>query len=1253
MAAITAEKVRDFFRDLGIVVCDDSALIADKIKGRGKIKGRREYYVKLGKSPEPQKNALAKEWMQLASKASSKLPELLDLVYQDFRYRAQCSVVSTTAKTVDPSLIETLVELAKNTCLWGEKLDKAPSVTMYRDWVETRLRLPAPDGISLPPEGEGFVRKALVDDFKATSALGCVSLSWNLCGGNCDKVEVVRTAQSSGSGSKVSDSKTFVVAGQKTTYEDKSGVTGTQYVYQARAIFKDEKGDFCPMVAGYFLGEVTNINAEIVARGIDLSWKAPGGNVPVCVFRRAGQNQIPQWVAQKNGMLDPQPGTDKLYYGNAQSHSDTVVTEGNHYNYLIVADFGNGMLVPTKQAIPVYIRKPPPDVPTAKAERDAKGVRVSWDAVPGGISASYTVMRREGTDRASSILEDGCKRFDVEQGLVFLDSTVITGKRYTYTVFARQDDLVSPKGRATQFVDVVAEVTNVMLGEGDGVVELHWDPPPNVDRIVVCRRINHMPKAHDDGTVIDVTGLNHAHDETVRNGMHYHYRLCCVFKPDGASEVITPGVIVQAQPAEFPTVVSDFRVEQEGAEGYCFWTPPGCGRAEIRRTKEEPQRRYGERFSLDESGLDGTAIPAAAAGNAVDAAPNVDEPFYTVYTVSGSHCIVGNTVECVVAPDVTRLEAEQTQSRAVLTWDWPEGCEAVVVARRADDWPTAHDDPEAASERYTRDQYNRTAERFVEVISQRSGTLHYVVYAEVETAAGVSYAQGLSAGCRYALPWNSWMKIKYSLAPHPTGNHLALEWTAENMLPDFSGFVLLADPSSVPSSPIDDMRLFDPDVNAIRPGETEHISLDPIRQAGWRRFFCKLAVKDPKQQRRIVITHPDTGVAFSASGEPQHPDVPALPAKYEAGIPSEVVCPICWETSHVEDMLFCLFGDVEKSDAKFVKREIPWHLRATRGIRKPVLKFPTDDSGRKLACKVCPNLKHPIGPHQLPVSAGNQRSLIIGLLGASRSSKTTYITALHRVIRDRVSKDFSVSLTPSTDATTTNIQLNDDLLFRQLKKLPATVPGKVTPPFVFDLSVSGIVWGEERSRSVGLVFCDTAGENLDDPALVQAWMPYLRLASGIIFLLDPLQIPNVQKRLPGGGAGQGGTAPPDQTILSVRDLLPDGNTPTAITLAKCDVLRDIGLIEPNRLWNMSEHHVQAFNRELHDDMAGMMRELVMETAPSVHQTAVNAFPHHAFFGVSATGAADKLGQYPYVVPWRVEDPLLWLLSELEVIPTKD
>jgi hypothetical protein len=83
---------------------------------------------------------------------------------------------------------------------------------------------------------------------------------------------------------------------------------------------------------------------------------------------------------------------------------------------------------------------------------------------------------------------------------------------------------------------------------------------------------------------------------------------------------------------------------------------------------------------------------------------------------------------------------------------------------------------------------------------------------------------------------------------------------------------------------------------------------------------------------------------------------------------------------------------------------------------------------------------------------------------------------------------------------------------------------------------------------------------------------------------------------------------------------------------------------------MTERHEQTYNDPLHDDMAGMMHEIVKQAAPGFFESAIQTFPRNAFFGVSATGSAQDGAKYPYVVPWRVEDPLLWLLSELEVIP---
>ena len=110
-------------------------------------------------------------------------------------------------------------------------------------------------------------------------------------------------------------------------------------------------------------------------------------------------------------------------------------------------------------------------------------------------------------------------------------------------------------------------------------------------------------------------------------------------------------------------------------------------------------------------------------------------------------------------------------------------------------------------------------------------------------------------------------------------------------------------------------------------------------------------------------------------------------------------------------------------------------------------------------------------------------------------------------------------------------------------------------------------------------------------------------------------------------------------------------TPLAVVLTKCDVLRQAELIEHNRLWHTGRGHVRYFDDDLHDDLSGMMAEYVQRWSPAAYHVVMRRFARRAFFGVSATGCApDELGRYRFISPWRVEEPLLWLLAELGVIP---
>jgi len=232
--------------------------------------------------------------------------------------------------------------------------------------------------------------------------------------------------------------------------------------------------------------------------------------------------------------------------------------------------------------------------------------------------------------------------------------------------------------------------------------------------------------------------------------------------------------------------------------------------------------------------------------------------------------------------------------------------------------------------------------------------------------------------------------------------------------------------------------------------------------------------------------------------------------------------------------------------------------------------------------------------------------------------------------------------------------------------MPADLPKTIgTPaPLIDDLTFDGKLWGEERNRSVILALYDTAGENLGNPDVARRMVQYLRIASGVMFLIDPLQVETVRQLVPRE------TLPPvdplgdpcriignvfqeleNSKVVAKNEPL---SIPVAVVLTKCDVLRERGLIELNRLWNSDQRHVRAYDTAYHNDMNGMMGEYVHQWSEKAFSTVRSRFSRHAFFGVSATGCASdpKTGVYPYIAPFRVEDPLLWLLSELGVIPAR-
>jgi hypothetical protein len=308
--------------------------------------------------------------------------------------------------------------------------------------------------------------------------------------------------------------------------------------------------------------------------------------------------------------------------------------------------------------------------------------------------------------------------------------------------------------------------------------------------------------------------------------------------------------------------------------------------------------------------------------------------------------------------------------------------------------------------------------------------------------------------------------------------------------------------------------------------------------------------------------------------------------------------------------------------------------------------------------KVCPNENC---ERRLPQTAGVYDSMMIGLVGARATGKSHYVAALVEELSSSVSARFNCALM-ALDGETQRRYDHEfySRLYLNCQELPPTPPGAA--PLLYELRRAPKTRGG-RCTGVTLALYDQAGETFEDMDEIAASSPYLDRVSGLILFIDPLQIETVRQivgssvRLP----PRDPQARPAKIIDNVVSVLrkhgqvTEGrqfSTPVAMTFTKADVLRDAGLIPDDAAWSDdSMIHDGSYDQELHKATSGIFGQLLLKWAPAAFQGIEVNFEDRAFFGVSATGcASDDQGVYPRIAPWRVEEPVLWLLSRLGVIP---
>jgi len=188
--------------------------------------------------------------------------------------------------------------------------------------------------------------------------------------------------------------------------------------------------------------------------------------------------------------------------------------------------------------------------------------------------------------------------------------------------------------------------------------------------------------------------------------------------------------------------------------------------------------------------------------------------------------------------------------------------------------------------------------------------------------------------------------------------------------------------------------------------------------------------------------------------------------------------------------------------------------------------------------------------------------------------------------------------------------------------------------------------------AIHLLLFDAAGEDVQDENTLALYNKYILHASGIIFLLNPLQMDSVCDQLNCPlDEGESIQNTLDRVVELVRtDLRLEPRRkipiPTAFVVSKCDTLK--GIVDKHARFLDNKSHLDKYDLFDFELVSEEVKSYLSNWKEDGILSSAEQFDPHGFFAVSALGSEpDKQTlKIPSINPIRCGDPLLWLLVQL-------
>lgn len=393
-----------------------------------------------------------------------------------------------------------------------------------------------------------------------------------------------------------------------------------------------------------------------------------------------------------------------------------------------------------------------------RVEAAARSIQLKWKASRSRGVITYRVQRKEGAQPNSP--QDGTLVAELAD-LAAEDTKVGPGCHVFYAVFASRNGIWSATAPSAGPVVYFAEAEQFKLTSGDRFVQGSWSPiAPTAKRVKVLR-YDQEPDAGKQSVEVPIAGCAFV-DRGVSNDRTYYYRLVVEYRDSRGEPLFSKGVVEIARPARPPEPVALFPVVVDGAQVVVRWPAPGHGTVTVLRLQQPPPWPGGTIRPIREVSALGPSITARTPTEAIDNAVGGRTAYYLPVTVSGDLAAVGTGQRYVFLDDIKSLTPHDFGTYLQLQWEWPEGCEEVLIVWRSDRYPTGPTDTSAMSHRVTKSAHIEKGG--FQIVKPAPSPYRFVVFAASSIDGAILYSSGSGPGCRAEIRTRLPVDLSYSLS---------------------------------------------------------------------------------------------------------------------------------------------------------------------------------------------------------------------------------------------------------------------------------------------------------------------------------------------------------------------------------------------------------------------------------------------------------------------------------------------------------